>query len=108
MHPILFHLPTPWGPQPVFAYGLLLSLSILLGWQLTVRLALKEAGLSADAVLPLEMQVVLQKLMPKELAARAVPGVDDVCKKISAGVASLKDTATAQSPEAVFSRLAGG
>ena len=36
----------------------------------TVRLALKEAGLSADAVLPLEMQVVLQKLMPKELAAR--------------------------------------
>lgn len=74
----------------------------------TVRLALKEAGLSADAVLPLEMQVVLQKLMPKELSARAIEGADDVCKRISAGVASLKDTAASQSPEAVFSRLAGG
>jgi phosphatidylglycerol:prolipoprotein diacylglycerol transferase len=48
MHPILFHLPTPWGPQPVFAYGLLLSLSILLGWQLTVRLALRHGAASED------------------------------------------------------------
>jgi phosphatidylglycerol:prolipoprotein diacylglycerol transferase len=48
MHPILFHLPTPWGPQPVFAYGLLLSLSILLGWQLTVRLAQRHGAASED------------------------------------------------------------
>jgi hypothetical protein len=74
----------------------------------TVRLALKEAGLSADSVLPLEMQVVLQKLMPKELSARAIATADDICRKISAGVAALKETAAAPSPEAVFSRLGGG
>lgn len=74
----------------------------------TVRIALKEAGLSADAVLPLEMQVVLQKLLPKELAARAIGTAEEICRKLSAGVAALKDTASAQSPEAVFSRLAGG
>lgn len=48
MHPILFHLPTPWGSQPVFAYGLLLSLSILLGWQLTVRLAQRYGAASEE------------------------------------------------------------
>lgn len=50
MHPILFHLPTPWGPQPIFAYGLMLSLSILAGWLLTVRLAARRDGLPEDAV----------------------------------------------------------
>jgi len=50
MHPVLFHLPTPWGSQPVFAYGLMLSISILVGWQLTVRLAVKHDGMSEDAV----------------------------------------------------------
>jgi phosphatidylglycerol:prolipoprotein diacylglycerol transferase len=49
MHPVLFHLPMPWGPQPVYAYGLMLSLSILVGWQLTVRFA-KRAGLPEEAV----------------------------------------------------------
>lgn len=39
----------PWGPQPVYAYGLMLSLSILIGWQLTVRFA-KRDGLPEDSV----------------------------------------------------------
>jgi phosphatidylglycerol:prolipoprotein diacylglycerol transferase len=46
MHPVLFHI----GSRPVYAYGLMLSLSILVGWQLTVRLARKNDGLAEDAV----------------------------------------------------------
>lgn len=46
MHPVLFHL----GSLPVYAYGLMLSISILVGWQLTVRLAVKYDGLAEDAV----------------------------------------------------------
>lgn len=38
MHPILFELPMPWGPQPIYAYGVLLGLSLLVGWQVTLRL----------------------------------------------------------------------
>ncbi len=36
MHPILFHLHTPFGPVPVYAFGTMLGLAILLGWY-TVR-----------------------------------------------------------------------
>lgn len=32
MHPTLFHLPTPFGDMPVYAYGTMLGLSILFGW----------------------------------------------------------------------------
>ena len=46
MLPVLFHL----GPLPVYSYGLLLSISLLVGWQLTVRLAAKHDELPEDAV----------------------------------------------------------
>lgn len=74
----------------------------------TVRLALKEAGLAPATVRPLEMQVVLQKVMPRELGARGIAGGDGVCQTLSAGIGKLKDDAGEQTPEAVFSRLAGG
>lgn len=74
----------------------------------TVRLALKEAGLSAATVRGAEMQVVLQKIMPRELGARGIDGGDAMCQTIGASVARLQDDSTGQTPEAVFSRLAGG
>jgi phosphatidylglycerol:prolipoprotein diacylglycerol transferase len=45
MHPILFEIPTPWGQQPIYAYGLLLGLALLVGWQLTLLLG-RQAGLA--------------------------------------------------------------
>lgn len=73
----------------------------------TVRLALKDAGLAPDSVRALEMQVVLQKLMPKELTARGIGSGEELCRQISAGVASLRDEVAAETPEAIFGRLAG-
>lgn len=46
MYPVLFHI----GSRPVYAYGLMLSISILVGWQLTVRLARKNDNMSDDVV----------------------------------------------------------
>jgi phosphatidylglycerol:prolipoprotein diacylglycerol transferase len=46
MHPILFNIPAPWGDQPIYAYGVLLGLSLLVGWQITLLLG-RIAGLSA-------------------------------------------------------------
>ena len=74
----------------------------------TVRLALKEAGLAPATVRGAEMQVVLQKVMPRELSARGIEGADALCQTIAGGVGKLKEDAGNQSPEAVFSRLAGG
>jgi phosphatidylglycerol---prolipoprotein diacylglyceryl transferase len=45
MHPILFNIPAPWGAQPIYAYGVLLGLSLLVGWQMTLLLG-RQAGLS--------------------------------------------------------------
>src|ERR1700712_5700275 len=44
MHPILFQFPAPWGQQPIYAYGVLLGLSLLVGWQMTLLLG-RQAGL---------------------------------------------------------------
>jgi phosphatidylglycerol:prolipoprotein diacylglycerol transferase len=44
MHPILFEFPAPWGSQPIYAYGVLLGLSLLVGWQMTLLLG-RQAGL---------------------------------------------------------------
>jgi phosphatidylglycerol---prolipoprotein diacylglyceryl transferase len=46
MHPILFNIPAPWGEQPIYAYGVLLGLALLVGWQMTLLLG-RQAGLSA-------------------------------------------------------------
>ena len=46
MHPILFHIPAPWGDQPIYAYGVLLGLAMLLGWRITLLLG-RQAGLHA-------------------------------------------------------------
>jgi hypothetical protein len=72
----------------------------------TVRLALKDAGFAPDTVRAREMQVVLQRLMPKELAARGIGSAGELCSAIGAGVASLRDDAATETPEAVFGRLA--
>jgi phosphatidylglycerol:prolipoprotein diacylglycerol transferase len=47
MLPILFTLPMPWGPQPVYSYGVLLALSLIAGFQIVVRVARRD-GLSED------------------------------------------------------------
>lgn len=49
MHPILFAIPTPWGPQPIYAYGVLLGLSLLVGWQITLLLG-RQSGLSSNVL----------------------------------------------------------
>ncbi|MEM9731368.1 MAG: prolipoprotein diacylglyceryl transferase [Myxococcota bacterium] len=32
MHPVLFHIPTPWGAIPIFSYGVMLGSSLLFAW----------------------------------------------------------------------------
>ena len=68
MHPVLFHI----GSLPVYAYGLMLSISILAGWLLTVRLAVKRDGMPEDAVSTAALLAVIAGLLGGRLLYVAV------------------------------------
>ena len=36
MFPVLFQLPTPFGPLPISSYGVMLGLSLIIGWHITM------------------------------------------------------------------------
>lgn len=75
----------------------------------TVRLALKQAGFEARSVSAEELAVVVKKVLPGELKARAVDDADGVCEMLATelkagGFAAGTDD---NAPEAVFRRLGG-
>jgi hypothetical protein len=73
----------------------------------TVRLALKEAGLDAAAVTVREMGVVLDKILPRELASRGVASPENVCRELRDSLATLPGEQSADTPESVFRRIGG-
>jgi hypothetical protein len=73
----------------------------------TVRLALKRAGLEPASVTASQLVVVVQKILPGELAARGVEGADSLCAQLETVLKTMPDEAGAESPEAVFTRLGG-
>jgi len=42
MHPILFEIPTPWGPLPIYSYGVMLGTSMILGWSIVMYFGKRE------------------------------------------------------------------
>jgi hypothetical protein len=75
----------------------------------TVRIALKQAGLEARNVTPDQLEVVARKILPGELAQRAVDWPDSICEQLVAGLKNLdQDGSDTDSPEAVFDRLGSG
>ena len=74
----------------------------------TVRLALKAAGLEPRTATPAQLVVVVEKILPGELLARAVDSPDAVCEHLCSGLKQLSVGSDAgQSPEDVFGRLGG-
>lgn len=81
----------------------------------TLRLALKQAGLEARDVTGAQMAVVLDQVLPGELHARGIERGTDVCGRIGISLRSCLApggaggrSVGAESPEAVFRRLARG
>lgn len=76
----------------------------------TLRLALKEAGLDADHVTIPQLQVVFERLMPKELTARGVDDATSTCKLVMFDITDAAGTmglATPRSPDEILERLGG-
>ena len=49
MHPILFEIPTPWGPQPIFSYGVMLGSSMIAAWYVVMWLGERD-GMNKDTL----------------------------------------------------------
>jgi len=49
MHPILFEIPTPWGPQPIFSYGVMLGSSMIAAWYIVMWLGERD-GMDKDVL----------------------------------------------------------
>jgi len=76
----------------------------------TLRLALKESGFDADSITAHDMAVVLERVMPTELASRGIDDAESVCAGLSTSLREFKDAVEehgSSSPESVFARLAG-
>jgi hypothetical protein len=76
----------------------------------TVRLALKEGGLDARGVTGEQMAVILTKVMPGEMLSRGVENAAETCEGILTALKAHHPAEaaerTAESPEAIFRRLA--
>lgn len=71
----------------------------------TVRISLKNSGLEASSVLPDQMKVVIERVLPRELTARGVDGAAEICKRMAARVSTITPGGIAESPDEVFRRL---
>jgi prolipoprotein diacylglyceryl transferase len=49
MHPILFEIPTPWGPQPIFSYGVMLGSSMIAAWYIVMAIGERD-GMNKDVL----------------------------------------------------------
>ena len=73
----------------------------------TVRIALKSSGLEAGSVLPDQMRVVIERVLPDELTARGIEGAVELCARMATRVSSIEAGSVAESPDEVFRRLGG-
>lgn len=73
----------------------------------TIRLALKSAGLTGSAVTTEQMQVVIERVIPGELANRGIPDPDAVCAAIARALSEVVSDDSSETPESVFHRLGG-
>ena len=72
----------------------------------TIRIALKQAGLEPKAVTARQLCVVLEKVLPAELASRGIPSPEELCARIRKALESVAaNAAGADTPEAIFARL---
>jgi len=72
----------------------------------TVRIAIKKAGLDPHNASPQELAVVVEKLLPSELATRGIENPDSLCSALAKQVSVRRAGGDSrETPEAIFARL---
>ena len=74
----------------------------------TVRLALKASGLDAGSVRAEELAVVLERVLPNELATRGVDDSEGLTTSLASQIRAMSFAGeAAEAPDRVFERLGG-
>ncbi|MFT5443986.1 MAG: hypothetical protein ACI8W3_003037 [Myxococcota bacterium] len=74
----------------------------------TMRLAMKEAGVDSARFTVEQVEAVMRKVMPGELAARGIDNGQEIGESIAAEARlHVGDATGGDSPEDIFSRLGG-
>lgn len=73
----------------------------------TVRLALREVGLTVTGVARRPMLFVLKKILPRFLHSRGVPEPERICIALAARLEQASLPSVGESPEHVFARMGG-
>jgi len=72
----------------------------------TVRIAVKQAGLDPNNASPQVLAVVVEKVLPAELATRGIENADSLCSALAKQVGAREaDDQSRETPEAIFARL---
>lgn len=48
MHPILFEIPSPWGTIPIYSYGVMLGLSMIVAWYVSMYIGARREGMQRE------------------------------------------------------------
>ena len=72
----------------------------------TLRLALKEVLFESRSVDVAQMTKIVERILPRALAARGVGDHDSICERLAIALKSSDlSSSAAQSPDAIFDRL---
>jgi hypothetical protein len=70
-----------------------------------IQLALMDGGFEAGSVTVAEMEVVVDKLLAKQLQTQKVDDVPGICAKIRTALGGIGDAAGKETPDRIFQRL---
>jgi len=70
-----------------------------------IQLALMDGGFDSNSVTAAEMELVVDKLLAKQLVTQKVADVPGVCAKIRAALGGVRDSPSTDTPDRVFQRL---
>ena len=68
----------------------------------TIRLVLKDAGLDPSSVRGLQMQVVVERLLPLALKKRGVAGAEELCRELANELRGLGQTSSDEKTDTAY------
>lgn len=70
-----------------------------------IQLALMDGGFDSGTVTISEMELVVDKLLGRQLETQKVADIPSVCAKIRAALGGIGDSAATDTPDRIFQRL---
>jgi len=73
----------------------------------TLQLSLMDAGLETGSVSAAQLRVVIGAVLPRQLKSHGIADTSAICARLEHALSTVDESDTAESADAVFSRLGG-